>query len=38
VVALIRAKGGNEYRFHRLLVRHRRLRHALSLLAARQAS
>ncbi len=38
VVALIRAKGGDEYRFHRLLLRHRRLRRALSLIAARHAS
>jgi hypothetical protein len=37
-IALIRAKGGDEYRFHRLLLGHRRLRHALSSLADRHAS
>lgn len=37
-IALIRAKGGDEYRFHRLLLRHRRLRRALSSLADRHAS
>jgi hypothetical protein len=35
LIAIVRAKGGNEYRFHRLLARHRRLRDALAALSAR---
>ena len=35
LIALIRAKGGDEYRFHRLLASHRRLRRALATLSAR---
>ena len=37
LAALIRAKGGDEYRFQRRLLRHRRLRHALAVLASRHA-
>ena len=36
-VALIRAKGGDEYRFHRLLLRQRRLRDAFFTVATRFA-
>jgi len=35
LIALIRAKGGDEYRFHRLLARHQRLRRAFAALTAR---
>jgi len=35
LIALIRAKGGDEYRFHRLLAGHWRLRRALAALTAR---
>jgi len=34
LVALMRAKGGDEFRFHALVARHRRLRDALARLAA----
>jgi hypothetical protein len=37
LVTLIRAKGGDEFRFHRLLLRHGPLRHALSSLSAQYA-
>jgi len=37
LVAIVRAKGGDEFRFHRLLVRHRRLRGALATLSAQHA-
>jgi len=37
LIALIRAKGGDEYRFHRLLAGHRPLRRALAALAARSS-
>ena len=38
LVAWMRAKGGDEFRFHALLARHRRLRAALRLLADSRAS
>jgi len=34
LVAWMRAKGGDEFRFHRILARHRRLREALCSLGA----
>lgn len=37
LTALIRAKGGNEYHFHRLLLRHHRLRRSLAAISARHA-
>ena len=37
LVAIIRAKGGDDFRFHRLLLRHGRLRRALSSLSMRNA-
>jgi hypothetical protein len=36
LVALMRAKGADEFRFHRLASRHRRFREALALCVARQ--
>jgi hypothetical protein len=37
LIAIIRAKGGDEFRFHRLLLRHRLLRRALASLTAQHA-
>ena len=37
LIAIIRAKGGNEFRFHRLLMRHRRFRRALTSLSMQKA-
>jgi hypothetical protein len=38
LIAVMRAKGGDEFRFHRLLARHRRLGHALVRLASPDAA
>ena len=37
LIAIIRAKGGDEYRFHRLLLRHRPLCRALTSLSMQHA-